>query len=262
MKKIKLSKISAMHYVKLIKRMALLVLGVVLYVVGYKANADATFGGLAGYKWYMVLVGVILFVETAMRLYPLPIESMGARKHMKKYYKPTTKDAVPDLPTWKQTFAIAAAWTALNGVFAFLYYTGVIDAGVLVLISVAYSICDMICILWFCPFQAWFLKNRCCASCRIYNWDFFMMATPLIFVPHPFAGVLVLLSVAVLVCWEVSYHRHPKRFSARTNACLSCGACQEKLCQHKRQLQGFLSKGKHRIEGNSFISLVIGKNDK
>jgi hypothetical protein len=143
---------------------------------------------------------------------------------------------------------VAAAWVSLNAVFGTLYYTGVIDGGILVLISLFYSVCDMICILFFCPFQAWFLKNRCCASCRIYNWDFFMMATPLVFLPHPFAGVLVILSLAVLALWEISYHRHPERFSARTNACLSCGACTEKLCHHKKHLHYFWKNNKNRVK--------------
>jgi hypothetical protein len=247
-KKSKFSKIAIMHYCKLIKRGVLLLLGIALYIVGLEPSSGRLFGGLSDHGWFLALLGGILFVESAMRLYPLSIESMGARKHMKKNYKPVETGAVPDLPSWKQTLAVAAAWVSLNAVFGTLYYTGVIDGGILVLISLFYSVCDMICILFFCPFQAWFLKNRCCASCRIYNWDFFMMATPLVFLPHPFAGVLVLLSLAVLALWEISYHRHPERFSARTNACLSCGVCTEKLCHHKKHLHYFWKNNKNRVK--------------
>ena len=36
----------------------------------------------------------------------------------------------------------------------------------------------VICILFYCPFQMWFLKNRCCVNCRIYNWDYAFLFTP------------------------------------------------------------------------------------
>ena len=56
----------------------------------------------------------------------------------------------------------AAAWFALNGAIGGLFFAGVIDRDILVLISLAYGVCDMVCILFFCPFQTWILKNRCC----------------------------------------------------------------------------------------------------
>jgi hypothetical protein len=59
---------------------------------------------------------------------------------------------------------------------------GILDDGIMILLCSAYSICDIICILFFCPFQTWFMKNKCCSTCRIYNWDYAMMFTPLFFV--------------------------------------------------------------------------------
>ena len=114
-----------------------------------------------------------------------------------------------------------------------------IGIDILLLISLGYSVCDLICILFFCPFQTWFLKNRCCCTCRIYNWDFAMMFTPLIFVRTLFAQSLVFLSLILLVRWEYVLHRHPEYFSEKTNVSLSCANCQEKLCHHKTQLKTF-----------------------
>lgn len=240
----KLSKISKIHYIKLVKRGFLLVLTVILYLVNLKGNTDALFGGLEDFKWYLAILWLMLLVEMIMRLFPRHEDCAGCRKHLKKYFMPVEKKKTPILPSWKQTFAVAAAWAALNGVFALLYYTGVIDAGVLVILSVAYSLCDMICILFFCPFQTIFLRNRCCATCRIYNWDFFMMATPLFFIPNVFTGLLCLVSLVILLCWEIPYHRYPQRFSDETNACLSCANCSEKLCHHKKHLRHFWKSGR------------------
>lgn len=239
-KKHKFSKTSTMHYIKFIKRIILFVVAAVLYVVDLPGNTDKLFGGLHDHKWFLCLLGTLLLVETVLRLFPSKMESMGCRKHLKKNYRPTGVTE-PMLPSWKRTFAVAFCWIAANAVFGVLYYMDVIDAGVLVLISLAYSVGDMVCILFFCPFQTIFLKNKCCNSCRIYNWDFPMMATPLLFIPHPFAGVLVVLSLVVLACWEIPLRLHPERFSERTNACLSCENCEEKLCHHKKQL-GFFWK--------------------
>ena len=118
----------------------------------------------------------------------------------------------------------------------------IIDEGILVLICLAYSICDMICILWFCPFETWFMRNRCCCTCRIYNWDFAMMCTPLIFIKSTYTGSLVILSLIILIKWEITYRLYPERFSTQTNQSLSCAMCEEKLCQHKTQLKSLWNK--------------------
>jgi hypothetical protein len=124
----------------------------------------------------------------------------------------------------------------LNGIIWTLYFTGVIDAGILVLVSLFYSVADKICVLFFCPFQAIFMKNKCCATCRIYNWDFPMMCTPLWLVPGVFSRVLAVMSLGILLIWELSLIRHPERFSEKTNEYLRCKNCTEKLCAHKKQL--------------------------
>ena len=115
--------------------------------------------------------------------------------------------------------------------------TGIFDDGIMLLLSCAYSVCDMICILFFCPFQTWFLKNKCCSTCRIYNWDYAMMFTPLFFVMKPYTWGLLALSVALLIRWEITFYLHPERFSEQTNDYLRCQNCTEKLCGHKKHLQ-------------------------
>lgn len=78
----------------------------------------------------------------------------------------------------------------------------------------------------------------------IYNWDFAMMFTPLIFVNTLFAKSLVFLSLALLIRWEYLVHRHPEYFSEKTNRSLSCSECPEKLCHHKKQLKSFWKRQK------------------
>ncbi|MBR3428557.1 MAG: hypothetical protein IKG87_00510 [Clostridia bacterium] len=80
------------------------------------------------------------------------------------------------------------------------------------------------------------MKNKCCSACRIYNWDYAMMFTPLFFVRRSYSWSLLVLSVALLVRWEITFYLHPERFSERTNDYLQCRNCSEKLCFHKKQL--------------------------
>lgn len=63
-----------------------------------------------------------------------------------------------------------------------------------------------------------------------------MMFTPLFFVRRSYAWSLLALSVALLIRWEITFFRHPERFSENTNAYLHCKNCTEKLCAHKKQL--------------------------
>ena len=229
-----------MHYGKLVFRSALLLAAIAFYTV-CRINGEALpFGGYED-TWYALPLWLVLMVEMVLRFFPSKHESMGCQKHFKRNFRPTG-EKTPRLHSWKVTALVAAVWMALNAVFGTLYLTGVIDWGVLFLISLAYSVCDMICILFFCPFQTWFMKNRCCSSCRIYNWDFAMMFTPLVFVPKPFTWSLLGVSLALLAYWEITFRRHPERFAENTNRCLSCANCPEKLCQHKKQLRSFLKK--------------------
>lgn len=131
---------------------------------------------------------------------------------------------------------MALIWISFNAVFGALYMFGIFDEGIMVLIASAYSVCDMICILFFCPFQTWFLKNKCCSACRIYNWDCAMMFTPLFFVRKLYAWSLLATSVILLFRWEITFFRFPERFSENTNDYLKCENCTEKLCSHKKQL--------------------------
>ena len=144
--------------------------------------------------------------------------------------------------SYKSTVPVIIFWTLPNLLFIWLYRQGIFDWGIMVLLSIFYSVCDMICILFFCPFQTWLMKNKCCNTCRIYNWDYIMMFTPLLVVDNPYAKCLVALSLLLLIRWELNYFMHPERFYEHTNCALSCANCKEKLCHHKKQLRSFHKK--------------------
>lgn len=252
-----MSKISILHYVKLVFRSILLFAALAVYIDNRIHQTGETFGGFENNFWLLLFICFVFVVEMVLRFFPSKLESMGCQKQFAKNYKAIGEDEEkPRLLSWKRTMLVAVIWIALNTVFGILHFAGIFDAGIMIFICLAYSVCDMICILFFCPFQTWFMKNKCCTSCRIYNWDYAMMFTPLVFVKHPFALCLTIMALALLIRWEVAVKLFPERFAENTNGCISCGNCQEKLCHHKKQLHHFIVANRKRfhLKGNALIS--------
>ena len=234
----RLSLISTMHYIKLVYRSCLLLAAVAVYVVSRVRTGSGTMESLTRYPLVLAAIWVVFAVEMVLRFFPSKFESMGCQKQFGKNYDPVPEGETPPRGQGSRgVAAVAASWIALNGAIGALYFTHVIDAGILLLISLTFSVCDMICILFFCPFQTWFMKNKCCTTCRIYNWDYPMMFTPLIFLPGIFTWSLVGLALALLAKWEIAYHAHPERFYETANQSLACRNCREKLCHHKKALR-------------------------
>lgn len=250
----KLSTISILHYYKLFFRSILFVTATVLYITNRVKNTGEIFSDIENKVWILGAIWLVFMIEMLLRFFPSKLESMGCQKQFAKNYQPLNEKQ-PELQSRKRTFSVAFIWLALNAVLGVLFYRNIIDEGILILISLLFSVCDMICILFFCPFQTWFMKNKCCTSCRIYNWDYAMMCTPLIFVKNPFTWTLLMFALALLVRWEITVHLHPERFSDTSNACLSCANCKEKLCNHKKQLRRFLNVNKKQLhlKGNALI---------
>lgn len=234
----RISPISAIHFGKLVFRSLLFITAVVFYIL----IRNDLYPAMNQHPALLIALWIIFFVEMVFRFFPSKLESMGCQKQFARNYRPRGNAEKPENQSAKTTALVVLVWIALNAVIGLLYFTDVIDEGILVLISLFFSICDMICILFFCPFQTWIMKNRCCTTCRIYNWDYAMMFTPLIFLKNPFSVSIIICAVALLIRWEIAFHRHPERFSEKTNRCLSCSECKEKLCSHKTQLRVLMKK--------------------
>ena len=68
----------------------------------------------------------------------------------------------------------------------------------LFLFTVFFYVCDLICVLIWCPFRL-LMRNRCCTTCRIFNWDHLMMFAPMLFVRSFYAQSLLLMSLVVFI---------------------------------------------------------------
>lgn len=231
-----------LHYLRLSVRLCLF-LSVAFFYVSARIGGDARRFGIleATPLFFHGLFAWFLLEMLLFRILPTSLDSLGSRKQRGAFYVPRQGSGVPSRRLLsKGVPAVAAVWIAFNAVLGILCLTGILDEALLFFVFLGYSICDSVCILFYCPIRRWFLKNRCCTSCRIYNWDYAMMCTPLLFLPHPLTYLLVGASLLILAEWEISFLRHPERFSPDTNDSLRCSACTERLCSHSRELASYL----------------------
>lgn len=243
----KLTSVMIWHFVRLGYRAALLIVFAIIYI-DYRVNLPnvavlqsgaellTNLAQSASVRNVMLgIIWVVFMVEMILRMFPSRLESPGSQKQFARNYIKSGKTDI-SIPDNNATMLVALIWVCMNVPFGILYMADIVDAGIMIILSCVFSVCDMICILFFCPFQSWFLKNKCCGSCRIYNWDYAMMFTPLFFVITPYTQSLLWMSLVLLFRWEITFYLHPERFSERTNEYLKCANCTEKLCVHKKQL--------------------------
>ncbi len=231
-----------LNYIKLIFRAFLLLAAVFLYVYTLLKYGEANLFGDSRHKPVILsCIWVIFLVEMILRFFPSKLENMGCQKQFARNMK-SSGETVPEKQSALSVIFVAIVWLMLNGAIGVLYYLDIISSNELILISLFYSVCDIICILFFCPFQAWIMKNKCCTTCRIYNWDYAMMFTPLVFVDNLFATTLFIFAIILLLRWEIAAMMRPERFCENTNLNLRCSGCTEKLCRHKKKLEKIFKK--------------------
>ncbi|MCL2236191.1 MAG: hypothetical protein FWB98_07110, partial [Defluviitaleaceae bacterium] len=180
--------------------------------------------------WFLWLVWGVLAWGMLFRLIPNKKIPIGARKHNPCSHNPSHGGQKP-ANIHKGAVAVALFWLACVSAAVFVMrLTGFLNPQTMIILTLALLVLDIAFILFYCPLQRWFMKNHCCTTCRIYNWDYLMIAAPLVIFPSFFSISLVILAVAVVVRWETALISHPERFSAKTNKNLRCSACTDKLC--------------------------------
>ncbi len=244
MKKIKISDTRKIYFLRLAGRFIVLLLAVFLYLFKKDVFKVAEKGGFfSSFSILHILWGVWIW-DMVMQLIPVkahisigsqkvfsslfrPIKEKINYKNLKKYIKDTTKAA----------YKVMIIWILLTVVISFLHVSKVIDAPMMILISVFFYVCDLICVLIWCPFRL-IMKNKCCTTCRIFNWDHLMMFLPIVSVNSFYSWSLVLLSFAIWLVWEICVFTYPERFWENSNMALQCTECTDKLCtQYCRRLR-------------------------
>ena len=173
-----------------------------------------------------------------MVLQLIPVKNkipLGSQKLFKLRFRPVREKFSPQalhqyvVTTTKAAYKVMLLWVALLVGIGVLYYQRVISTITLFFISLTFYVCDLICVLIWCPFRL-ILKNRCCTTCRIFNWDHLMMFTPMLFMGGFYARSLLVLALAAWLLWEVCVLLYPERFWEHSNVALRCSECTDKLC--------------------------------
>jgi hypothetical protein len=197
--------------------------------------------GFACFRRFSVfdLLWVIWMADMVMQLIPSrKFWPLGSQKFFKETFRPlkaylekTDRGLVAFiLKSNRDTLRIGLVWFLLTAAIGAVYYLGWIDRNLLLVISVLFYVLDLVFVLFWCPFRVWFMKNRCCTTCRIFNWDHMMMFSPIVFIPGFYTWTLCLAALVVFVVWEVTFALHPERFWEGTNDALKCENCSDRLC--------------------------------
>ena len=228
------------YILRFVGRVAVLLAAIAVYILH-----PASFSVLEGMNFFrefsiLHLLWALLMLDMALQMIPSRrLIALGSQKQFKKHFQPAAR--VPDREALRgfvktsnrSAGVILIIWIALVLILGSLYLLGFLDRGIMVLVSTAFYVCDLICVLFWCPFRVFFMKNRCCTTCRIFNWDHLMMFVHLLFVPSFFTLSLGIASVVIFLVWEVTFHRHPERFWDRSNRALRCISCTDHLCNRR-----------------------------
>ena len=203
--------------------------------------AFMTRSGSVGFTISHLIWGVFMFIMI-LHLFPNRLRSMARLKAEKKHYVPVNDYSEHGLLKYsmnenRKAWIVMLVWLSLNAIFGVLYLVHVLAESDLFMLTIFFFLSDYICIMFFCPFQTFIMKNKCCINCRIYDWGHFMIFTPMLFIKNFFSWSLFFTSLLVLIRWEIAYSKYPERFWSGSNKSLQCASCTDKTCQIKKAIK-------------------------
>lgn len=232
------------YFARLIARSVIFIVCLITYFTHPQAfsilDGANFFDGLSPFH----LLWIVWVIDMILQIIPVKNKvALGSQKLFANRFRPIQEkinyQALRDyvVATTKSAYKVFILWSMLIAAIGILYFYNVIDRAGLFMISVLFYVCDLICVLIWCPFRL-IIKNTCCTTCRIFNWDHLMMFSPLIFVGGFFSISLVVMAFLAWLVWEVCVMLYPERFWEMTNVALKCSECTDKLCtQYCRKLR-------------------------
>ena len=230
-----MSKIRKKYIRSLIARIIVFIIGLYMYKDGQKFEILEGNNFFKEFNVLHILWGIWM-LDMILQIVPLKNKlALGSQKLFATRFKPIIEkinyEALKNyvVTTTKAAYKVFIIWTIVVVGIGLLYYFGLISKITVFMISIFFYVCDLICVLVWCPFRL-LMKNKCCTTCRIFNWDHLMMFAPLIFIGGFFATSLVIMAIIAWLVWEVAVMIYPERFSELTNEALKCSECTDKLC--------------------------------
>lgn len=210
--------------------------------------------------WILLMHYMIIDLFNTKVRHPGSAKSFG-RRHIKKSYDNEELKKTKKFYD-RGAFFTAISFLALNiviGTICFLLkYFDVFNFQanngkyglILLIFQLFYFASDFICVMFFCPFQSWMMKNRCCRTCRIFNWGAVMIEVPMmiyviLFGPSFYAISLSIMGIIIFLKWEIILLKYPERFFQVSNKYLSCKSCKDPFCKIKPRVHS-----KYRNDNN------------
>lgn len=164
----------------------------------------------------------LAYTIDVLRVLPWPNEDLTADEQLRESIR---------RHRMREIIPVIIFWIVFNTAIGLLFEKfGIFGEHTALIWTLFYFLFDMICVVLWCPLQLVLMRNRCCTTCQIFNWDGIMTVTPLFPIFCWFSWILIFFAVVVLLRWELAFIRHPERFDERTNASLQCVNCRDKLC--------------------------------
>ena len=238
------SKVRKIYFARLFGRIAVFILALFMYFLK-KSEYDI----LSGFNFFdsfsiLHILWAVWIYDMILQLIPVKAHiSIGSQKVFSSLFRPirekinkeTLKKYIID--TTRAAYKVLIIWVVLVIVIGILYWKNIIGVAEIFLISIFFYVADLICVLIWCPFRL-IMGNKCCTTCRIFNWDHLMMFAPFIVVPGVYSYTLVALALAIWIVWEACVFTYPERFWENSNMALKCSECTDKLCtQYCRKLK-------------------------
>ena len=221
---------------RLVARCVVLILCAMLWIAD-----PAEFAILEGMNFFrslspLHLLWVVWVMDMVQQIIPLRNQvPLGSQKLFANRFRPIREkinyEALRSyiVTTTKAAYKVFLLWWLMILLIGVLHVYGVVNKTGLFLISVVFYVCDLICVLIWCPFRL-LMKTRCCTTCRIFNWDHLMMFSPMLFMGGFYGISLLVLAILAWLVWELCIMMYPERFWDQSNLALKCSECTDKLC--------------------------------
>lgn len=241
---VRMSKTRGIYFLRLLGRIVVFIIAILMYI--FDRNAFDIADGWNFFYEFSPLHILWLLWMCDMILQLIPVKShisIGSQKVFESLFRPikekinynNLKQYIKD--TTLTAYKVMIIWIVLTVVISILHRSGIIDTGIMILIATLFYVCDLICVLVWCPFRL-IMHNKCCTTCRIFNWDHLMMFLPIIALNSFYSWSLVIFSFAIWLVWELCVIIYPERFWENSNMALRCSECTDKLCtQYCRKLR-------------------------
>lgn len=198
-------------------------------------------------KSYEVIFVILLFYYILQQIFlETVLHSYDGAFHFKcnkKYFSSTEVYSNYELPKIKREGAVKVAVIYFIFLISLLvmHREHFITWHLFMLGAVAILLLNNIFIYVGCPFQKLFMSTvNCCAGCYINDWDYFIFSTGMMFAPvkrtfsRVFIIIVFIISLYLLVAWEIKIRKYPERFIPKYNKSITCANCRKK-CTFRKQ---------------------------